>query len=81
MTAPDPRGPDELEAGRKLEAVWAANARRLELAARAEATAAFWAAVETNPPNGETKPAPAETIGADCETVTPITAARRAPRA
>jgi hypothetical protein len=43
---PDPRGPDELKAGRRLEEVWAERRRAAEREARAKASAEWWAAVE-----------------------------------
>lgn len=46
---PDPRGPDELKAGRKLEDAWAARAAAAIRAARAKRAAPFWAAVERRP--------------------------------
>lgn len=70
MTAhPDPRGPEELEAGRHLEEAWAANRERIAAEARAKAAAGFWHALESR--RGA---AP----GGAGQTVTRITARRRA---
>jgi hypothetical protein len=68
---PDPRGPDELKAGRRLEEAWDARRRKAEREARAKHDAAFWEAVEARNGAGSSP---------DGENVTSITARRRSPR-